>query len=92
MGEGTSTPILVPLLVLAFASIVLAAVTVHLGRSGRVTSRPGLIALTIVALAPLFGGGLYLLVKHDTMRAAGETAPGVNGVHPNGVDAVSPPR
>ena len=92
MGEGTYSPIIGPVLMLVFASVALAGLVIYLGRSGRLAS-PGLrLAAAILPLLPLFGGGVFMYLHRIEMRVTDQTAPGVNGIHPDGVDATTAQR
>lgn len=80
MGTNEAgNPILGVLIACAAATVLLAALTVWLGRH-RKLSRRGSLAMAVVAMLPLFGAGFLMATKHQVEIATGETPSGKNVV------------
>jgi high-affinity Fe2+/Pb2+ permease len=79
MGQGTSSPVVGVVLLLVLASAALFALGIYLRKTGRIRSPAAGLVLALLAIAPLFGGGLYMFTHHMAMKAEGVTQPGVHG-------------
>jgi hypothetical protein len=78
MGNEAN-PILGVLLACVAGTLVLAAITIWLAKSKRVTSRKALLGLTILSMVPLFGAAFAMMTTHVVEEATGQTQSGVNG-------------
>lgn len=76
--NGPGNPILQILLVCVFASLALAALGFWLRRSGKLRERGPALFWALLTIAPLFGAGLIMYIRHTAEIVTGETQSGVN--------------
>ena len=82
MGDSSDNVVIGVVLWLIALSGVMAAVGIWLGRSHRLRSRRIALIWAIASIAPLFGAGAYMYLRHSAMEAEGVTRPGVTNVPP----------
>lgn len=82
MGDSSDNVVVGVVLWLVAVSVVMSAIGIWLGRSHRLRSRGIALLWAIASIAPLFGAGAYMYLRHGAMAAQGVTQPGVNTVPP----------